>query len=116
MIISYTKRGNLETRRFNRIDLDEPVGVHAGENYRVEKARQLSQGGMLIESNRDFILGQRISVTFQLSDTILVKLEAEVRYTLRPDPNTHMIGVSFLNSDEDQIRILLDYFQKRGSA
>ena len=79
-------------RRFQRMDIDEPVGVYAGDNYKVEKGRQFSEGGMLFETLREFTQGQHITLTFQLSDTVLVRFEGEVAYIFKPVPGKQMSG------------------------
>lgn len=106
----------MEDRRYPRLDIDEPVGIHAGEYYKVEKGRQFSEGGMLFESDRDFTEGQAIAMTFQLSDTVLIKLNGEVSYTVEPTPGKRLIGVRFLGADNDHVRLLVEYFKKRGTC
>jgi hypothetical protein len=103
-------------RKFPRMDIDEPVGVHANDTYRVEKGRQFSEGGMLFESNGDFNEGQHISLTFKLSDTVLIRLDAEIAYVIKESPKVQLIGVRFLEPQTDHIRLLLEYFKKRGTA
>lgn len=107
----------MESRRaFKRLDIEEPVGIHAADNYRVEKARQFSEGGILFESDRDFRAGQHISLTFQLSDTVLVRLEAEVVHIVVDQPKRKLFGCKFLDPHHEHIGVVYDYFQKRGSA
>lgn len=106
----------MEDRRFPRIDIDEPVGIHAGDYYKVEKGRQFSEGGMLFESDREFTDGQVISITFQLSDTVLIRLDGQVSYSLRPVPGKKLVGVRFSELQSDHIKLLIDYFKRRGSA
>lgn len=103
-------------RRFRRLDIDEPVGIHVGDSYKVEKARELSEGGLLFQSNQSFKTGQIITLTFQLSDTILVKLEGEVIHISTPTSEGKVVGVKFQNTDEKQVKLVLDYFSKRGTA
>ncbi len=106
----------MEDRRFPRLDIDEPVGIHAEDYYKVEKGRQFSEGGMLFESDRDFTEGQMIAMTFQLSDTVLIRLEGQIAYTVKPVPGKRLIGVRFLGPDNDHVKILVDYFRKRGTC
>lgn len=108
--------GCMEDRRYPRIDIDEPVGIHAGEYYKVEKGRQFSEGGMLFESDRDFSEGQMIAMTFKLSDTVLIRLDGQISYTVKPVPGKRLIGVRFLGPDNDHVKVLLEYFKKRGSC
>lgn len=106
----------MEDRRFPRIDIDEPVGIHVGDYYKVEKGRQFSEGGMLFESDREFADGQLVSITFQLSDTVLIRLDAQVSYSLKPLPGKKMVGVRFMDPYNDHVKLLADYFRKRGSC
>jgi PilZ domain len=112
---SYNK-GCMEDRRFPRLDIDEPVGIHAGDYYKVEKARQFSEGGMLFESQRDFTEGQLVAMTFQLSDTVLIRLNGEIAYTVQPVSGARLIGVRFVGPDNEHVKILIEYFKKRGSC
>lgn len=106
----------MEDRRYPRIDIDEPIGIHAGDYYRVEKGRQISEGGLLFESKRPFPEGEAISMTFQLSDKILIKLEGQVSYIIEPVPGKTLTGVRFTGANTDHAKMLVDYFRKRGSC
>lgn len=106
----------MEDRRYPRVDIDEPIGIHAGDYYRVEKGRQISEGGLLFESKRPFPQGERISMTFQLSDKILMKFEGEVAYIIEPVPGKILNGVRFIGANADHIKMVVEYFRKRGSC
>jgi hypothetical protein len=104
----------MEKREFIRFNIEEPVGVHAGASYRVEKSRDFSEGGMLFESDRAFTQGDKLSVTFKISDTILFELEATVAHVTKGSSGCGLVGVQFL--DTDHVKILRDYFKNRGRA
>lgn len=102
-------------RCFERVDIDEPVGVHVGDNYKVEKGRQISEGGMLFETIREFVQGQSVTFTFQLSDTELLSIEGKVSYVIKPMLGLKLVGVRFNDSSPEVMRGLFDYFYKKFS-
>jgi hypothetical protein len=110
------KEYKMDKRRYERINIDEPVGVHVGENYKVEKARQFSEAGMLFESIRDFTQGQALGLTFQLSDSILIRLDGQVAYIFKPIPGKKLIGVRFLETNPEKVKTLIEFFTQKNLA
>lgn len=87
---SYTQR-----RRFKRHKMDSRVAILDNQAFRFERALEISEGGMLIQSYQPVHLGRPLEVQFFLPNGTFVSMSGEVAYILGPNSREYFVGIRF---------------------
>ncbi len=107
------RRSGRERRTVPRVplglDFAVPVTIQMGEQQEKGLARNISEGGMLVQLDRMLPIGRRVEVTFSGKSGALT-LEAEIRHQVAwqhsggKDRRTmYGIGVRFLEKKEEEL-------------
>lgn len=84
-------------RRVPRRTINVSVGVLRQGEYRIERAKQLGEGGMMVSSERALTKGDRLVLTFQVPGGSLVIVTGIVRYVQEHQTPALCYGVEFSN-------------------
>jgi CheY-like chemotaxis protein len=85
------------------------AGTAAGKQV-VGQARDLSEGGLLLETTEALAAGATLALEFYLPGSHhLVKVQAEVRRSDRAPDGTHRLGLRFIGLDPTDQEQILDY-------
>jgi hypothetical protein len=78
--------------------LDRRIGALIAGEYRLERAFQVGEGGMMLSSSRPLHTGDRLVVTFTLTKTVMIVVRGIVR-SLIPEQNglPPRYGIEFEN-------------------
>ncbi|MEZ0392423.1 MAG: PilZ domain-containing protein [Pseudobdellovibrionaceae bacterium] len=97
---------NIQRRRFPRQRIEAQVGVLKQSSFMIEKALEVSEGGMLLQSSQKMEIGQQLEVRFFLPNGAFVCAQSEVAYLLKPEPHYAFAGLRFTEvSHEVQVSI-----------
>ena len=77
----YSEKGAIATRRTPRRVFLRPVGILVRGGYRVVQALQLSEGGLLFESEELFVVNEQIVASLILPGGGVVVARSEIIYT-----------------------------------
>jgi len=93
------KNAGVGRRRVPRRTFKAPVGVLIDARYEVERAYQLGEGGMMIDSQRGKLTeGKHLVVNFFLPDGTIVMVRGIVRALIpAKDKEPDRYGLEFLN-------------------
>lgn len=103
---SVLDRGGVEStpglgrRRVPRRLFDNPVGLLISGEYLIERARQLGEGGMMIESDRPLAIDQMIVVSFFLpgrTSPVVVRSAVRSKIPSKEANGLERYGIEFLN-------------------
>jgi c-di-GMP-binding flagellar brake protein YcgR len=106
------RRAGADRRRANRVplglDFAVPVTVRMGDIEEKGLARNISEGGMLVQVDRMLPIGRKIEVTFR-GKTGVLTLDAEIRHQVawqhsggRDRTTMYGIGVRFLEKKKEE--------------
>lgn len=90
-------KSSAETRRSPRRIYKRPVGILCAGRYDVEQASQLSEGGLLFRSEKEFSVHDQVVASLILPSGGVVVARGEVIYE-KPEPGSKRIkqyGVKF---------------------
>jgi hypothetical protein len=98
-------------RKSPRRAFRRPIGALLHGEYSVTQARQLGEGGMLLQWEHSLKVGEQFVVTFILTDMTYVVVRAEVRYSA---PSKHpgqppFYGCQFINLPFEKKRAIRQY-------
>lgn len=77
-------------RRVPRKKVNRPIGLLKKGEYQVERMLQIGEGGMMIQTDSEFTVGDRVLVTFSLKGENFYTSRGTVRNT-----SEQMLGVEF---------------------
>jgi hypothetical protein len=88
-------------RRYKRRKFITPVGLWIGGRFVIEKAVEVSEGGILLRvdagADTPLRVGDMFELQFFLPRGNFISAQAEVVYLLEPDSGEHYVGFRFLN-------------------
>lgn len=107
----------MEKRKHPRVDGDFKVSGKSFDKYKISledsKAKNISEGGMLLKMPRDGMVGSKIVIKFTLPDDdekILVR--GKIAWIENINPQDYNIGIEFINIRESDINKIKKYVSK----
>ncbi len=96
----------IDRRKYTRISvmIADIIGESKGQTLKFEKTRNISRGGLFIQTEHPLPLGQTFTLDFFLSEIKThVRCRAEVMWSRPPSPSETResgMGIRFLDLDE----------------
>ena len=99
------------TRRYSRRDVNVRLGVFSSLKFKVEYATQMSEGGLLMNCEGTYEVGERIILTFRLPNSELMVIDGEVAYTFTTERHNHFAGIRFADASVDVLDHIRSYVE-----
>ena len=97
------------SRKHKRVNIDGQVAVlHRGE-FHFENGVQISEGGMLIQADREFLAGDSVEVCFFVEKEKYISVLAEVIYRLDQKAGGSCFGLRFVNTSPQALELIKQY-------
>ncbi len=103
------KKVGIEGRRTPRRSFSRPLGVLWRGQYRVCRAIQISEGGMLFSTTVKIETNDKIVITAIVDSTESLIVSAEVLYEAKGTPGSFSYGVRFIDLPLNQRRMIRNY-------
>lgn len=101
-----------EKRTFTRIDFEENIHIRPLEKAPhpgYSKARNISEGGLLISSDTAYVIGTRLELQIPLQNASLLTVTGSVVRVEKYGPANFDLGLCFLFSDATSTKTIADY-------
>ncbi len=95
--LEMTGSTSLPTRRYKRRPIERQVAILCRGQFNFGRASQLSEGGMLLNTDREFINGDLLELSFFVSETEFVTMIGQVIYRLDSSNVKLCFGIRFLD-------------------
>ena len=95
-MLSCTFEGMQEKRQHNRATLSAVVNLSSADNFYAGAARDISVGGLYVESAAGLAIGTEVTALLKLPSKVL-SLRAEVVWSVGQGTKTVGMGLRFLN-------------------
>lgn len=103
-------------RRLPRRKIHQRIGLLVGGHYSLVWAREIGEGGMLIESSTPMSIGQRVVVSIRIPGVLQGVIRGQVSYITEQTPSAEatQYGVQFENIEFD-VKRKVRHFVASGS-
>ena len=91
-----SSRGMQEKRQHNRVTISAVVNLSSEDNFYAGAARDISVGGLYVESDAGLAIGTEVTALLKLPSKVL-SLRAEVMWSVAKESKTVGMGLRFLN-------------------
>jgi uncharacterized protein (TIGR02266 family) len=88
--------GMVEKRQHNRVTISAVVNLSSEDNFYAGAARDISLGGLYVESESGLAIGTEVTALLRLPSKVL-SLRAEVMWSVAKGAKTVGMGLRFLN-------------------
>lgn len=86
----------IKKRRVPRRDFERNVGVLVKGQYKICRALQVGEGGMMLEMPESLSIGQKLVVTFKLPKATPAIVRGTIRYAIKSESGeSYKFGIEF---------------------